>query len=336
METMASREVGRRQVLRAGAALAGGGLVAGIMPKAAWAAVRAGMGAADWVQQASGADRLAQMRAQGAAIPLETQKLRENIYWLHGPGGNMVALNGPEGKILVDSSYLAVAPKLKASLDAIGNAPLRILINTHWHFDHTDGNAPIRQGGGTIYAHENARKRLTTPQDIKAFGLHFDPAPADAWPTETFTDNLRLYFDGEEIELGYIQPAHTDGDIYVRYARNNVVHLGDVFFSRLYPFIDKDSGGSVDGMIAGATRGLSLVDSETIIVPGHGALSNKTELAKYRDMLATVRDRVQALKRSGRSLEETIAAKPTADLDAAWGGGLVKPDFFVTIVYSMV
>jgi cyclase len=336
MMTIAARRVTRREILQDGAALAGSGLIAGLVPKALRSASggRVGSGVLDVLQQASSAERLAQMRAQGAAIPLETQKLRDNLYWLHGPGGNMLALNGPDGKILVDSSYLAVAPKLKASLDAIGNAPLKILINTHWHFDHTDGNAPIHQEGAMICAHENTRKRLSTPQDVAGFGLHFDPAPADAWPAQTLADSMRLYFNGEEIDMGYIQPAHTDGDIYVRYANSNVLHMGDVFFNQLYPFIDKSTGGSVDGMIAGAARGLTLADSGTKIVPGHGAVSDKAGLDKYREMLVTVRDRVQTKKRAGASVEETVASKPTAEFDQEWGGGLVKPDFFVALVYS--
>src|ERR1700741_352533 len=336
MMTIAARRVTRREILQDGAALAGSGLIAGLVPKALRSASggRVGSGVLDVLQQASSAERLAQMRAQGAAIPLETQKLRDNLYWLHGPGGNMLALNGPDGKILVDSSYLAVAPKLKASLDAIGNAPLKILINTHWHFDHTDGNAPLHQEGAMICAHENTRKRLSTPQDVAGFGLHFDPAPADAWPAQTLADSMRLYFNGEEIDMGYIQPAHTDGDIYLRYANSNVLHMGDVFFNQLYPFIDKSTGGTIDGMIAGATHGLTLADSGTKIVPGHGAVSDKAGLAKYRDMLVVVRDRVQAKKRAGASGEETVASKPTAEFDQEGGAGLVKPDFFVALVYS--
>jgi cyclase len=336
METIVTQRASRREILQGGAVLVGSGLLAGLVPEALRAASGGSVGSSvlDGLQQASSAERLAQMRAQGAAVPLETQKLRDNTYWLHGPGGNMVALNGPDGKILVDSSYLGVAPKLKASLDAIGNAPLKILINTHWHFDHTDGNAPIHQGGAMICAHENTRKRLSTPQDIAGFGLHFDPAPADAWPAQTFKDSLRLFIDGEELELGYIQPAHTDGDIYVRYVNSNVLHMGDVYFSEFYPFIDKSTGGSIDGMIAGATEGIRLADSGTKIVPGHGKVSDKAGLAKYRDMLVAVRDRVQAKKRAGASVEETVASKPTAEFDAEWGGGLVKADLFVGIVYS--
>jgi cyclase len=343
MEPISARSVTRRDVLRATSALAGGGLIAGLLPKGAWAATHHGIGGDNsranlpsFAQQASAADRLAQMRAQGAAVPLEMQKIRDNIYWLHGPGGNMVALNGPDGKLLVDSSYLGVAPKLKASLDSISNAPLKILVNTHWHFDHTDGNAPIHQGGATICAHENTRKRLSTPQDVAAFGLHFDPAPADALPAQTFAEAMRMYFDADEIELGYIPPAHTDGDISVKFVKNNVLHMGDVFFNKTYPFIDQSTGGSIDGMIAGAAKGLTLADAETIIVPGHGPLGDKTAMAGYREMLATIRDRVQAQKRAGKSLQDAIASKPTAEFDATWGSGLVKPELFVTLVYSTI
>src|ERR1700719_372188 len=204
MEMMTAGRVSRREILRRGAVLAGGGLVAGLVPEALRSASSGHVNsiALDGLQQASSAERLAQMRAQGAAIPLETQKLRDNTYCLHGPGGNMVALNGPDGKILVDSSYLPVAPKLKASLDAIGNAPLKIFINKQWHVDHTDGDAPIHQGGAMICAHENTRKRLSTPQDVAGFGLHFDPAPADAWPAETFAYSMRMNFKGEQTTRG--------------------------------------------------------------------------------------------------------------------------------------
>jgi cyclase len=153
-------------------------------------------------------------------------------------------------------------------------------------------------------------------------------------PQETFTKDFRLYMNGEELNLGYFSPAHTDTDIHIRYEKGNVVHLGDIWFNGFYPMIDVGTGGSINGMIAAAERGATLADAETKIVPGHGPLGDRATLRKYRDMLAAVRDRVKAQKASGKTLEEVIAAKPTADLDPAWGNGFIKPDFFVTLVYA--
>jgi glyoxylase-like metal-dependent hydrolase (beta-lactamase superfamily II) len=306
-------------------------LLAGWLPSSLTAAIQSAGGPESAQSQA---DQVAQMRAQMAAMPLQTLKLRDNLTMLYGPGGNMVALNGPDGKVLVDSSFLSVAPKLNQALDDLGPAPLKFLINTHWHFDHTDGNAPIHAGGATIVAHENTRKRLSTPQDIKAFGMHFPAAPVEAWPQQTFADKFKIYFNNEELSLSYVPPAHTDTDILIRYEKGNVLHMGDTWFNGMYPFIDVGTGGSIDGMILAAGAGITLADADTKIVPGHGPMGDKAALIKYRDMLTIVRDRVKSLKDAGKSAEETVAAKPTADLDAAWAKGFMEPNQFVTIVYS--
>jgi cyclase len=326
------KQTTRREILRAGGALAGASVLTGLLPGSLLSKPKAGSG--NLQQITSSADRLAQMKAQWAAIPLQTTKLRDNIYLLSGPGGNMVVLSGTDGKVLVDSSIAAVAPKIQQAMQGFGGAPLKVLINTHWHFDHTDGNEAMHQAGAVIIAHENTRKRLSTPQDIAAFGLHFDPAPAAAWPQQTFTDGTKLYFNGEQLTLVHFPPAHTDSDISVRYENGNVLHMGDVWFNGTYPFIDPSTGGNIAGMIAGAARGQDFADADTKIVPGHGPVGDKAALAKSHDMLATVRDRVQALKAAGKSKEEAVAAKPTADLDSTWGKGAVKGDFFTTLVYT--
>jgi cyclase len=327
-----SKQTTRREMLRTGAALAGSGVLAGLMPGKLLSAV--GPSVKGLQQVASSADRLAQMRAQMSAIPLVTAKLRDNIYLLSGPGGNMVLLSGADGKILVDSSFAGVAPKIKTALEGIGGTPLKILVNTHWHFDHTDGNEAMHAAGAVIIAHENTRKRLSTPQDIAAFGLHFDPSPAGALPQQTFTEGTKIYFNGEQLTIAHIPPAHTDSDIYVRYEKGNVLHMGDVWFNGTYPFLDGGTGGSIDGMIAGAALGASLADADTKIVPGHGPVGDKAALVKSREMLVTVRDRVHTLKTAGKSQQEAVAAKPTADLDSVWGKGLVNGDLFTTLVYA--
>ena len=333
METkFPSKQTTRREILRSGSALAGASVLAGLIPSNLLSQPKPRTG--NLQQVTSSADRLAQMKTQASAIPLVTTKLRDNIHLLSGPGGNMVVLSGSDGKVLVDSSFAPVAPKIKQAMDGFGGAPLKVLINTHWHFDHTDGNEAMHQAGAVIIAHENTRKRLSTPQDVAALGLHFDPSPAAAWPQQTFTEGTKLYLNGEQLTLAYFPPAHTDSDIYVLYENGNVLHLGDVWFNGTYPFIDPSTGGNIDGMIAGTTRGLAVADADTKIIPGHGPVGDKAALARHHEMLATVRDRVHALKVAGKSKDETVAAKPTADLDSTWGKGMVNGDFFVTLVYT--
>jgi glyoxylase-like metal-dependent hydrolase (beta-lactamase superfamily II) len=183
-------------------------------------------------------------------------------------------------------------------------------------------------------AHENTRLRLSTPQDIAAYHLHFDPAPPDALPQQTFLEQSKLYLNGETIALEHYRPAHTDSDIFIHFQHTNVFHAGDTFFSGFYPMIDASSGGSISGMIAAADHTLSLVDASTKIIPGHGLMSDRQGLQAYRDMMAEVQSRVGKLKQQGRKLEDVVATKPTADLDAKWGKGNITPDFFVTLVYT--
>ena len=329
-----SRVTSRRELLKAGGWVASVGVFSSLLPTGAFAETLGGKAQQGQPVATQPTDVVAQMRARMGAMPLQSLRLRDNLFMLYGPGGNMVALNGSDGKVLVDSSFSTVAPKIREALDAMGNAPLKILINTHWHFDHTDGNQAMHEAGALIVAHENTRKRLSTPQFLAAMNLHFDAAPAAAWPQQTFTEGTALYFNGEQIHLGYFAPAHTDTDIYVHYANSNVLHMGDIWFNGMYPLIDGSSGGTTNGMIAAADAGIQLADADTKIVPGHGPLGDKLGLTKYRDMLVTVRDRVKKQKDTGKSIAEVVASKPTADLDAQWGNGNIKPDFFVSLVYS--
>jgi len=324
----------RREMLRAASFLAGASALSGLMPRALLAEAQAASAGKAQTPSSAPADPVEQMKAQMAGVPLQTLKLRDNIQMLYGPGGNMLVLDGPDGKILVDSSFASVAPKVKQALDEISNTPFKMLINTHWHFDHTDGNAAMRQFGATILAHENTRKRLSTPQFMEFFNMRFPGSPVEALPQQTFTDSFKLYFDKEEISLAHFSPAHTDSDIYVHYQTSNVLHMGDTWFNGMYPFLDSSTGGKINGMIAAATKGISLVDGSTKIVPGHGAAGDKAALTKYRDMLVAVRDRIKMQKDAGKTLKEVIAAKATADFDAAWGAGLMMPDAFVTLVYT--
>jgi glyoxylase-like metal-dependent hydrolase (beta-lactamase superfamily II) len=323
----ALERITRRALLRRAGRLAGGAAWLHSMPWLDAGAVSVIAG-----QAPAKTDPLAAMRADLAKAPIQTLSLGPNLSMLSGPGGNVVVLSGTEGKIVVDSFVQTVWPKLKQTIDGMDSTPVKLLIDTHWHFDHTDNNANFRAAGAAILAHENTRKRLSESHDL--LGMHFEPSPPAALPTQTFARSHRLQVRGEIVELEYVPPAHTDTDIYVRYRKANVLHLGDLFFNGTYPFIDASTGGNIAGMIAAATRAGELADAQTKVVPGHGPLGDKAALTRYRDMLVTVRDRVEKLKKSGRTLADVIAQKPTADLDATWGKGLMTPDQFLTIVYN--
>ena len=320
----------RREMLRNSAGLAGGGLLAQFLPASLLSA-----GVPGPRQQAATAptDRLAAMRAQMGTAPIQSQPLAENLTLLSGPGGNVVVLNGPDGKIVVDTFLLPAWPKLKAALDGLGTVPLKTVIDTHWHFDHTDNNANLHAAGATVLAHENTRTRMAEPHDSALLGLHIPASPADALPQQTFSASQKLQANGEILMLEYFQPAHTDTDIYIHFQQANVIHMGDAFFNGFYPVIDTSTGGRVNGMLAAADRILSLADNHTKIVPGHGPLGNRADLNRSRDMLVVARDRVQKLKSAGKSAEEIVASKPLADLDPVWGHMLTS-DIFVQMIYS--
>ena len=316
----------RRELLRSTGVLAGGALLA---PEA----LLGGTTHPGFQQTpAAPADPVAAIRAQMAAQPIQATTLRDNLTMLAGPGGNVIVLHGMDGTFVVDSFVLPVWPKLKQTIDGFSRAPLKLVIETHWHFDHTDNNQNFRAAGAAILAHANTKKRMSESHDL--LGMHFEPSPAAALPTQTFTDKHTLHANGENLTLGYVKPAHTDTDIYIRYASANVLHLGDLFFNGFYPFIDAGTGGNINGMVAAATAALGIVDGQTRIVPGHGPMGDRAALTRYRDMLATIRDRVQNLKASGKTLAEVQAAKPTAEFDAAWGKGMMAPDNFLAIVYG--
>ncbi|MCH8960879.1 MAG: MBL fold metallo-hydrolase, partial [Bacteroidetes bacterium] len=208
------------------------------------------------------------------------------------------------------------------------------VVNTHWHFDHTGGNENMGAAGAILVAHENVRARMSVDQFMKAFDRAVPASPPGALPVITFTDAMTFHWNGDDLHVFHVDPAHTDGDAIIHFKGANAVHMGDTYFSGMYPFIDVGSGGSIDGMIAAADEVLALADDATKIIPGHGPLSNKAELHAYRDMLATARDRIHALISEGKSQEEVVAAKPTSDLDAEWGGGFMQPDVWVGIVYA--
>jgi len=282
------------------------------------------------------ADQVAQARAAGAKTEIKTTKLYDNVYLLQGAGGNMAVQTGPDGKILVDSSFSTAAPRLRDALNSLGGGPAHLLINTHWHYDHTDGNEAMHQAGFTILAHSMTRERLSKPWQVKLFGISGPAAPDGALPSVAFDDKMRLWHNGDSVSLAHYDPAHTDTDIYVHFEKANVLHMGDTWFNGFYPFIDESSGGNINGMISATEKGLALAGPDTKIIPGHGPLGAKAQLQATCDMLCTVRDRVSKLKSGGASEQEVAAKKPTADLDSAWSKGMFPPDLFVGIVYRTV
>jgi glyoxylase-like metal-dependent hydrolase (beta-lactamase superfamily II) len=267
---------------------------------------------------------------------IRTTQLRDGIYLLQGAGGNVICHTGSDGSLLIDCQFAAGAPHLLAAMAAFKAQPLKLLINTHWHFDHTDANAVMHQHGAFLIAHENCRARLASPQVIAFYGLTFPPAPAAAIPQQTFTRNETVFFNGVTHRLMHAPTAHTDTDIFIHFAERNVIHTGDLWFNGYYPLIDVSTGGTIQGMIDGVNRCLALADSDTKIVPGHGELGTRAQLVQYRDMLATVAARVRTLKGQGKSLQQTLAANPTADLDAVWGKGAMKGSALTTFAWQTI
>jgi glyoxylase-like metal-dependent hydrolase (beta-lactamase superfamily II) len=210
------------------------------------------------------------------------------------------------------------------------------LINTHWHVDHTDGNGWVHSAGAQITAHTNTKKHLSTSTRVEGWQYTFPPAPAGALPKTVFDDTHRVRHNDTQIVLTHYDPAHTDSDLSVVFEEADVIHVGDTWWNGIYPFIDYSTGGSIDGTIRAAERNLSAVSDKTIVIPGHGPVGNKGGLTEFRDMLVTIRGKVAALKKQGKSLSETVAAKPTAAYDAKWGQFLITPAMFTELVYSGV
>jgi len=259
--------------------------------------------------------------------------LAEGLTWLRGPGGNVVACHGPDGVLLVDADYEQMAAKLQAAVAALGAGPAKYVVNTHWHFDHTGGNAALAGAGATILAHPHLRDRLEKGQLITILDETIAPAPAAALPRITFADSLTLHLNGETIEIRHPRRAHTDGDAVVRFRRADVIHVGDLWFHGGYPFVDVSSGGDIDGLIAAIDDVIAAVGDSTRIVPGHGAVGTKADLAAHRAMLQEFRDIIAGEIAAGRDLAAIVAAKPTARLDEVWGKRMFPPEAFTEMVY---
>jgi glyoxylase-like metal-dependent hydrolase (beta-lactamase superfamily II) len=277
------------------------------------------------------------IKDSAAASPITIHPLRGNVSVLAGSGGNIAVLTGPDGKVMVDAGIRVSQTEITAKLAELSPDPLTQLINTHWHFDHADGNGWLGEQGANIIAHENTAKYLSQVQRVEDWDYNFLPQPPSGLPTEVLNGEKTLLLNGVTIALKAYAPAHTDSDISVTFAEADIIHVGDTFWNGIYPFIDYSTGGSIDGMISACDSNLAAATDKTIIVAGHGTpVGSRAELQDFRDMLVAIRDNVAALKQQGLSRDETVAAEPTAAFDARYGNFVIDPAYFTRLVYEGV
>jgi len=269
-------------------------------------------------------------------VEIKAIKLNDSTYMLMGAGGNIGVSVGADAVFMIDDQYAPLTPKIEAAVKAITDKPVKFVFNTHWHGDHTGGNANMGKSGAIIVAHDNVLKRMSSEQFNDLFKSKTAPSPKEALPVVTFAQEVTFHLNGDDIVAMHVPRAHTDGDAILWFKKGNIVHMGDCFFNGLYPFIDASSGGSPEGTVEAVDKILAMVNEQTKIIPGHGPLSDKAGLKAFRDMLATVTGRVKEMKNAGKKLEDVVAAKPTADFDEKWGKGFLAPAKFVEMIYNGV
>jgi glyoxylase-like metal-dependent hydrolase (beta-lactamase superfamily II) len=276
----------------------------------------------------------AQLQAPDTSV--RTERVAEGVYVLFGNGGNIGVSVGPDGVVIIDDQYAPMTPAINAALAALDPRPVRFVLNTHWHGDHTGGNENYGEAGAVIVAHDNVRARMSVPQMLEFFKRAVPASPAAALPIVTFDDSASLHLNGDEVRAVHVPDAHTDGDAIVHFRRANVIHAGDTYFNGMYPFIDVDSGGSIKGMLAAVDTMLAMSDAGTRIIPGHGPVSGRGELEAYRKVLVDTSTRVRTLKAGGKTLEEIVAAAPNADYDKAWATSFITPERYIGLLYRLL
>ena len=272
------------------------------------------------------------LSAQEKDIKVEPIKLTDKIYVLKGPMSDTAVYLGKDEVLVIDSNdSKEMAEKAKKAISGLSKKPVKYLINTHWHFDHVEGNEVYASHGTILIGQDEMRSRAATQKGMRGQA----PLKGIALPAITYKDAMTLHLDGEEMLLIHPKnPAHTDGDTVVFFKKSNVIHMGDLYFEGLYPFIDTDAGGSINGMIEADEEMMKLMDDKTIVIPGHGPVTNKKQLEAFVSMLKGVSAKITALIKEGKSLEEVKALKPTAEYDAKWGNGFFKPDQFTEFAYK--
>jgi len=272
--------------------------------------------------------------AQTEPAPAVTaEAVAPGVWVLYGNGGNIGVSAGADGTFLIDDQFANMIPAVEQALAGIARTPPRFVINTHWHGDHTGGNENLAAKGSVIVAHDNVRVRMSVEQVSEFLQRTTPPAPADALPVVTFSDNLSFHANNDELRGVHVEHAHTDGDVFIHFRRANVIHTGDLMFHGMYPFIDIESGGSVDGVIAAVEQMLALANDETRIIPGHGKLTDRKGLEDYRVLLVTTRDRMRERVRAGKTIEELLADRPFADYDPRLAWGFITAERYIRILY---
>lgn len=264
-------------------------------------------------------------------VEIRSEELAPGVAVLFGAGGNMAVSYGAEGTVLIDDQFAPLSKKIETAVAALGASPVRYVVDTHWHFDHTGGNENFGKSGATIFAQENVRIRLAQGGSIG--GNAIPPAAAAALPVVTFEQGLKFHLNGDTIRLAYFGGGHTDGDAVVFWEEKNIVHAGDLYFNIPgYPFVDLESGGNVYNAMRSLDLVIGMIDDRTKVIPGHGPMSNKAELVAYRAMIGEAVKRVEALRAQGKTLEQAVAAKPLASLNR--GEGFIGPDAFVAAIWN--
>lgn len=263
---------------------------------------------------------------------IKTIKLTDNVFMLQGEGGNIGVLLGNDKVIIIDSQFGHLSEKIKTAVEKLSDKPIDFLVNTHFHFDHTDGNENFANSGAHIIAHENARKMLKSGAEIKAFGKIMEPAKPEALPVITYNSDLNIYAGEEEIELIYFPHAHTNSDTAIFFKTANAIHTGDIYFNGMYPFIDISNGGSVAGYIAAMEAIIARADRNTKIIPGHGELSNKLKMQKDLNMLKTISANVNKAVSEGKTTKEILELSIMKEYDAEYGNGVLNAEQFIEII----